>query len=337
MPVARFPSGGVRGIIRRVLAGLPKCRASDWLWCIANFWVAHGRFPNARSGLLNDYNFFLKLSPEIEDALRQFCSDKIYAKHFINQIVGREATPKTLAVFDNPEDVTIANLPPVCMVKPAHLGGLFFYHDTRASVLTEPELSLLRWSLRQNKYDWHRERNYRNLRGRIICEELVFGPDDDGTEQPFPTVFRVHCYAGEPRLILMAGGRIPNITRNVYTAAWERVNVTHGKSRGAWKPRPERLDQMMEDARRIAAHFRNIRVDFIQGKDRDYIGELTNCCEQGHTRYGSPAEERLFSELLFGSLEEGRRAIRAIRAHKPRSDDISRLKSFGIPPIFKRR
>ena len=78
--------------------------------------------------------------------------------------------------------------------------------------------------------------------------------------------------------------------------------------------RPERLDEMLEISRILAAHFSSVRIDFFINRERLFVGELTHADGAGRARFGSLEEERIFSRQYFGSDANAREAFAALKA-----------------------
>ena len=88
--------------------------------------------------------FFLKNSNDMADALRQITSDKVYAKFFIDQVVGRKVTPETYAVFTSVEDIRRSKLPDRCVLKPAHGSGSIVFLEDPDAEISEADYEKLR-------------------------------------------------------------------------------------------------------------------------------------------------------------------------------------------------
>lgn len=278
----------MKSLVRAILRRLPRSRWGDALFHLAYFLVAHRRLPRRNSGLFNDYLFYLKVSGGLEDVLRQFTSDKLLVKQWIEARLGSGFTPKTLAVLGKSEFSAEA-IPENCVIKPTHLSGMIAFARPRPS---DGDLNLLRQSLGQNLYRVSREANYKNLRPRLICEELI--------DEPSAIVdYKLFCFDGMPKVIQIDVGRHSKHVRTLYTTDWAIIDASYSKPKGTAVARPACLEDMLQLARTLAQDFESVRVDFYIVGNRPIIGELTHCPEQGHGRFGSIEEERRFSQLFF--------------------------------------
>lgn len=287
----------LRPSVRRLLDALPhilpKSVFFDRLVATILFLRAHRRWPSKNAMLINDYLHRMKIGTELDDVLRQYVSDKELAKYFINYQLGYAATPETYAVFNGPEEFTTEGLNKPCVLKPAHMSGGIVYYDP-AEGLTDAQRDRI---LRSFEIDWYREtreRNYKNLRRRVIAEELV-------DEREAIMDYKVFCVDGEPRLIQADHARHTNLSRVLYTPDWEPLDFSyHGVPRREPGPRPHLLPKMLDHARRLSAFFSFLRVDCYLANERLYVGELTNCHTNALNLFDDIEQERALSRHLFG-------------------------------------
>jgi hypothetical protein len=154
-----------RSALRKALSQrVPLCPTFDRLYSLAYHLDNHRRLP--RRHLYNDRIFWLRWNGEMMDPLRQFVTDKIWAKEFIRARVGEEFVIKTLAVLAGKQEVLDYEFPECCVVKPSHgCGDVVFCRDGTAD-----RHVLISW-LHYSHYRRSREQNYAFLKPRIIVEE----------------------------------------------------------------------------------------------------------------------------------------------------------------------
>lgn len=281
--------------VRGALRLLPRTRWGDFLHTLIFFLYAHRRLPRRRSGLFNDYMFFLKNSPDMADPLRQITSDKVYAKYFIDQIAGRKVTPETYAVFRSVDEIRASTLPGRCVLKPSHSSGVVVFLEEPGQRPTEDDLAQLGAALEHDLYVERREINYRHLRKRIICEELL---QDRRTVKDY----KLLCYRGRLRFVQVDWDRHGLRKQNFYDRDWGKIQISFDHHpTGEWEPMPAPFPEMREIAEKIAAHFESVRVDLYVVGDRVYVGEITHCQNQANGVFGSFEEERRVSSLYFGA------------------------------------
>lgn len=275
---------------------LPKSPRGDAIYAWFHFLATHRRTPGSReSGRLNDLLYHVRVDGDLLDPLRQFVTDKEYAKWYVSATAGERYTLKTLAILNRVEEVDrlrLTHFPSV--VKPTHLSGevLFFREDDGAL-----DRERLKGWFGANLYREAREQNYRWLRPRIMVEEYF-----DVSGAPVPDDYKVFCYRGEPRFIQVDSGRFTSHTRNLYDTSWRRLPCSiHYPAREEDDARPGPLARMLEIASRLAAPFDFMRVDLYVNGDDIRVGELTSCPGGALERLlPATCDERLGSLLLTG-------------------------------------
>ena len=90
----------------------------------------HGRSPSPREPKrLTDYLYRIKVDGSLTDPLRQFVTDKEFAKLYIAHTVGPDYLPETYRVLRTADDIEafVPDRVP-CVVKPTHLSGSVLFH-----------------------------------------------------------------------------------------------------------------------------------------------------------------------------------------------------------------
>lgn len=283
----------MRKIAKKIVGKLPYNVFFDRIYSFVLFFVAHRRFPRRGSGLFNDYLFFLKTSNEIEAVLRQFTSDKIHVKEFIGYHAPGAIVPRTLAIYDSVDSIG-QPLPGPCVLKPAHGSGCVVFAPTGETILEEKDREALRKALSISPYTTNRERNYKNLKRRLICEEML--PTGKETKD-----YKIFCFRGHPRLIQVDIDRHTKHKRNIYDINWNSIAVEYNFPNGDEQPAPEKLKEMLLLAKVLSNQFEFVRIDFFVIDEKVYLGEITHCPESAHGRFRTLSEEILFSDMLFKS------------------------------------
>lgn len=201
--------------------------------------------------------------------LIRYC-DKIEMKEVVRERVpGPELRiPRTLwcgsSLADAPD---LATLPP-CAIKPNHGSG---------SVLFGPVLPEQQPKVHETVAAWDQsapgellgEWGYLQARPLILIEELLPGgavPDD----------VKVFCFDGEPRLVTVNSGRFDDgLTATLYTPEWDLLSAEWGDAAPAPADKPERLDDLLEIARRLSAGWDFMRVDLYLVGDEIWFGEFS--------------------------------------------------------------
>jgi hypothetical protein len=86
-------SEGRQNVIRQRL--IPRNHFSDCLFAMIMHLYSQHRFPRHHSGLLNDRLFFMKITGELSEPLRQFVTDKVLLKIFVAYRLANEQRADT--------------------------------------------------------------------------------------------------------------------------------------------------------------------------------------------------------------------------------------------------
>lgn len=254
------------------------------------FLYRHRRLPTNPSRLFNDYLFWKKNSDVMTETHVTNTSDKALVKEFITAKLGTEHAIPTLALLENPDDMISFQFPERCVIKPTHSSSQIIIRKNGEEI----DLGEIRSWFDFNFYKIGRERNYRDLRKRVIVEPIVF--DNDDIED-----IKIFCYNGAPKAIQWDFDRHTKHTRKLYNLNWDELGYTLGYPLSKkTTEKPALLDGMVHAARILSASFDLVRIDFFTNNEQYYVGEIThlhgNC---GERFFPNRKDERLFSQILF--------------------------------------
>jgi len=104
---------------------LPRNRWGDEEFCRRRFRCTQGRSPEAQDPMcFSDHLYRIKVDGTLLDPLRQYLTDKEFAKHYIEHTVGPQYVVETYRILRNEADINgfIPDRLP-CVIKPTHLSG----------------------------------------------------------------------------------------------------------------------------------------------------------------------------------------------------------------------
>jgi len=278
--------------LKKILSKVPKSDFGDRVFCFFMFVYAHGRIPKRKSGLVNDYFYFLKISSEALNVTRQFTSDKKLVKIYISSVLGNNYVVPTKKIFYSVEEIKDLEKLSPCVLKPAHSSGTVVFIESGRSKLTSLERDLLRSSLESSPYVTAREKNYKYLTPSIICEEML--PDGASTKD-----YKFFCFNGRVKAIQVDSDRQSRHKRNMYDSHWNPLRFSYNFPIGEWEGAPSKFSEMKTLAELISSGFESVRVDFFMSGDKLYIGELTHCPESAHGKFETLEAEKIFSQRYF--------------------------------------
>lgn len=258
----------------------PMIRASNYLVAGASFARKFGRWPlpaDDPAATVNDLVFNRMIDPQWSSYERSFV-DKETAKLQAQHLFPGLRVPETLLVISMEDVASIDHLydrlQPFAgtdvIAKPTHASGVAtFMRDVRSSADLHP----LYLAASIDYSCVMREMQYWRLPRKIIVETMVrtsnaASPDD----------YKFHCVNGQPLVY--------QVDHNRFGAPWSRLFRVPGsepmhegdglRSPATFaKATPDRLATMMSAAQVLAAPFKHVRVDFYDGLDGVFFGEMT--------------------------------------------------------------
>ena len=200
--------------------------------------------------------------------------DKYEVRKYIKEIIGEEYLIPLLGVYDSFEEIDFDNLPDEFVLKPNHTSGNVFICKDKSKIdYKKLKKEVNRW-LKREYYWLHREWPYKNVKPRIICEELI--KTENGG---FPYDYKFHCFNGEPDNVMECIERESgNPKFYFFDNEWNllRYNLAGiNAPQGFTLPKPKKMDEMFMLAKKLSSGFPFIRVDFFCENEKIYFGELT--------------------------------------------------------------
>ena len=181
------------------------------------------------------------------------------------------------------------------IVKPTHLAGKYII-KRKNEKLSEQNINAIKnlW-LVENQYFGHRERNYLNLKPKIIIEPLLF--NDDNIKD-----YKIFCNNGVAKAIQVDFNRSFDHSRSIYTLDWKKLNMSIDFKMNDFElERPSNLSEMISLAEKVSKYFSFIRIDMYSNNNEIFIGEITHihggACEKFIPNKFETEKE--FSKILF--------------------------------------
>lgn len=198
--------------------------------------------------------------------------DKYAVRRHIAETIGEEYLIPLLGVYDCVEDIDWSILPDQFILKCTHGSHINIICTDKTKLDIEAAKKKLKRWMKQNLFWYGREWPYKNVKPRIICEKYMV--DESGTELKD---YKIFCFGGEPKLIVLNYNRFTNTKQNVYDTQWNYIDVTleHPTPQKVNFKKPEKLEEMLKLAGILAKDFPQLRVDLYYVNGKIYFGEMT--------------------------------------------------------------
>jgi len=237
-------------------------------------------------------------------------ADKVAVRDYVEDKLGRGYLPALYQVHDSATAIRWNDLPREFVCKASHAsGGAILVTSTADPSVSLPDYTpaghrrfvvhpdafdperatqlLERWrTMPYGWAGWKREWAYKDVRPRVLIEELL--RDATGS---IPADYKCYVFGGRCRLVEVHQGRFDTFVVDRYTRDWEYLPFDWvGVPRsGIPKPPPARLDDLLHVAETLGEDMDFVRVDLYLLGDRIVFGELTHYPAGGNGPF-DPAE-----------------------------------------------
>lgn len=222
-------------------------------------------------------------------------ADKVKAKEYVGRILGEEFIIPTLGIWDGYEQINFDTLPDKFVLKTNHdSGGVVVCSDKAKFDKKKARIKLTK-SLKRNFYWFGREPQYRDIKPQIFAEQYMQN-SDQGLHD-----YKVWCFNGKALYTQYITGRIGNETYEAfYDRDWNKQDFTyHNPLMTGNAPRPEKLEELLKCAERLAKGLPFARVDFYVLEDGNIkFGEITFCPMSGFQEWRPEKMDLVFGEML---------------------------------------
>lgn len=222
--------------------------------------------------------------------------DKYKVREYIAEQLGEEYLIPLIGVWDSPDEIDFDSLPNQFVLKCNHNSGrgMCICKD-KTKLDIEKVKEELRKGLEENYYLTSREWPYKDVPRKIICEKYM--TDETGTELKD---YKIHNFDGEPKIIEVDFDRFKSHKRNLYSTDWKYIENAIGYPNDASHQisKPEKLEKMLECAKKLAKDIPYVRTDFYSINSSIYFGEITFFHDGGWGAFSSEEFEEEFSSWL---------------------------------------
>lgn len=254
-------------IKRKIVYYLPENILSEYIVIYLHYFINNRRFPNIKNPKdFNEKTIWRRLHERDIDYKKYVDKNKV--RNFIKETIGEKYLVPLIGVYSSVEDIDYENLPGRFIFKTTHGSGGNILCLDKQKFNWSKEKKKLKEYLLTSYYRQTRENGYKNIKPRIVCEELL---EDNIIDYKF------FCYHGEPLYIEIDANRYTGHLRSFYHVNWdivENAKMTYDNIPHKLK-KPEKYEEMLQICRILSKDFKFVRVDLYYTKNRIYFGELT--------------------------------------------------------------
>ena len=223
--------------------------------------------------------WWLKLNNR--DPKLTYCSDKVKVREYVRRCGFEKILIPQIQVLKSVKEVDFSKFNKEVVIKCNHNSGGHLFYNPRQP-MSEKELKVklsnINFILHQNASVLSREWNYKDIKPRLIVEEVI--RDKDGR---LPLDYKFMCFDGEPKLLFLDLGVINEDStynhfypRNIYDMDFNLLPVHETRPNADYQvEKPQNFDEMVKIARRLSKPFPFCRVDLYNVDGKIYFGEIT--------------------------------------------------------------
>jgi len=254
----------------------------------------HGKTLNLENPKsFNEKLIWLKLNTYNNNDLVTQCADKYRVREYVKEKNLGYLLNDLIDAYDTPEEIEWNRLPTKFVLKGNHGAGYNIICDDKSKLdINKAEKQLKKW-MKEDYWKPYAEINYKYISKKIICEKYL-----DTNEGFLPIDYKIYCFNGVPKAILVMSDRDTEIDAVFMDNDWNFIsNVSKYKNEKIPK-KPSSLDEMLEAAKRLSEPFPFVRVDFYQYRNQPIFGELTFTPSGGLVVSQTAIEGKGMGELL---------------------------------------
>lgn len=272
------------------------------------YYIAYGEKCNLKQPrTFSEKLLWLSLNTYRNNPLILQLSDKYLVRDYVKEKAGRDILNELYTVWKSIDEIKIQDLPSSFALKVSQGCKTNIFCSNKEKLNHEYlKNTLEEWNSGQYLYDKMMADiggvPIRELQKYYVCEKYLH---QDGEESPID--YKIYCFNGEPKAILVIGDRFSGKKGVFMTPDWGFLSELRGNYKVPDKmfDKPKSLSKMIEVAKKLSDPFPFVRVDLYDIDGRTIFGELTffpNGCinmQETHTDGMSMGEHLNISRELM--------------------------------------
>jgi len=242
----------------------------------------------------NEKLMWLKIYNYYDNKIVWKCSDKYQMREYaISKGVSEKNLPKIIKTYTDSSQINYNKLPNKFALKCSHGCGFNIICTSKDDLnIEETNKKIDKWMKTKFGYE-SAENHYTHIKPCIIAEEYI------GNSDELPYDYKLYCFNGVPKLVLVCSNRSEKLKLNYYDLDWNELPYGKVSWRNKVKiDKPKKLDEMIKISKMLSKDFPFVRIDFYETKNRVLLGEMTFTPAQCMAPYYSDFGDEELSKLL---------------------------------------
>jgi TupA-like ATPgrasp len=225
----------------------------------------------------NEKLWWLKINNR--DPLLTICSDKVKVRDYVKECGLEHLLIKNYGVYNKAEDIEFDKLPDKVFLKCNHVSGINMIYDRNNEFNMKAFIDKFNSALTKNYYLQSREWNYKDIKPKIVAEEIIVDSKNNSLID-----YRFLCFDGVVKMVFVDietaahdGSHNPYAKRNVYDRNFNYldIKVSREKFSDELIDKPDNFEKMVEYAEILSNPFPFCRVDLYNIDGDIFFGEIT--------------------------------------------------------------
>lgn len=235
--------------------------------------------------------------------------DKYEVRKYVVEKIGENHLNELLGLYNNIFEVDFEKLPQQFVIKTTHgYNNNIIVRDKAKLNRIKSKLLLSKWMLRNQYYMGGQEWAYKNVPHRIIAEKYLAEIDNKGVSD-----IKFYCFNGKPEFIEVSIEVASKIFRSYFDIYWnplefgrEGIPLYDQEIK-----KPEKLEEMVRIATKLADKFPFVRVDLYDINGRVLFGEMTFYPADGRFPFYPEKYNKFFGDKMkLPRIPEGQKEIK---------------------------
>lgn len=222
-------------------------------------------------------------------------TDKYLVREWIKEQIGEKYLVPLLGVWNSFDEIDITALPNQFVLKCNHgCGWNEIVKDKAAWNVAEAKKKFDKWMYTNYAFVSGLQLQYKDIVPKIIAEAYLENKEGDLYDYKF------WCFHGKAKFVMFLSERAKKLRMNNYDKEWRLLPFVYDYTNTDDPvPRPEKLEEMIVLAEKLAAGFPHVRVDFYQLNDGTIqFGEMTFTSANGACKWSNEDINRKLGELI---------------------------------------
>lgn len=240
---------------------------------LVTYKVAYGKWPNLQNPeSFKEKLLWLKINQYRYDELVHQCADKLKVRNYVADCGYPMLLNPLISVHKRPDDIDLDAMPKSFVAKWSFGAGMNLVCSNKYRLDWPREKRQLKKWKNVRYHLPYAEMQYKTKEKRLICEHFIGDPESNDSLMDY----KIYCFSGVPKCILVMTDRGTGIRARFYTPEWtlldefEKYPSIHENIN-----KPDNLTLMLKSAATLSKPFPFVRVDFYYHEGKVIFGEMT--------------------------------------------------------------